>query len=156
MPRRKEIPKREVLPDAVYNSELAARFVNKIMKRGKKSLGDHIFYRAMGLVEQRTGEDPMRVLKRALDNVKPMLETKSRRVGGSTYQIPIEVNQQRRTSLAIRWMVNYARGRGEKTMAERLANELMDAANNRGAAVRKKEDIHRMAEANKAFAHYRW
>lgn len=156
MPRRKGIPKREVLPDAVYNSELAARFVNKIMKRGKKSLGDHIFYRAMELVEQRTGEDPMRVLKRALDNVKPMLETKSRRVGGSTYQIPIEVNQHRRTSLAIRWMVNYARGRGEKTMAERLANELMDAANNRGAAVRKKEDIHRMAEANKAFAHYRW
>ncbi|MDA2925003.1 30S ribosomal protein S7 [Acidobacteria bacterium AH-259-L09] len=156
MPRRKEIPKREILPDAVYNSELAARFVNKIMERGKKSLGDRIFYRAMGLVEQRTGEDPMRVLKRALDNVKPMLETKSRRVGGSTYQIPIEVNQQRRTSLAVRWMVNYARGRGEKTMAEKLANELMDAANNRGAAVRKKEDIHRMAEANKAFAHYRW
>ncbi|MFQ5928342.1 MAG: 30S ribosomal protein S7 [Acidobacteriota bacterium] len=156
MPRRKEIPKREVLPDAVYNSELATRFVNKVMERGKKSLGEHIFYRAMELVEQRTGEDPMRVLKRALDNVKPILETKSRRVGGSTYQVPIEVNQHRRTSLAIRWMVNYARGRGDKTMAERLANELMDAANNRGAAVRKKEDIHRMAEANKAFAHYRW
>lgn len=156
MPRRKEIPKRAVLPDAVYNSELATRFVNKIMKRGKKSLGEHIFYRAMELVEQRTGEDPMRVLKRALDNVKPILETKSRRVGGSTYQVPIEVNQHRRTSLAIRWMVNYARGRGDKTMAERLAGELMDASNNRGAAVRKKEDIHRMAEANKAFAHYRW
>ncbi|MDA2935249.1 30S ribosomal protein S7 [Acidobacteria bacterium AH-259-D05] len=156
MPRRREVPKRKVFPDPVYNSELASRFVNKMMGRGKKRVSESIFYQAMELIEQKTGEDSMKVLKKALDNVKPILETKSRRVGGSTYQVPVEVDPHRRTSLGIRWIVNYARGRGEKVMAERLANEVMDAANNRGAAVKKREDVRRMADANKAFAHYRW
>jgi len=156
VPRRREIQKRAVLADAVYESELATRFINKIMERGKKSLSERVFYRAMQLVEDKTKEDPMKILKRALDNVKPTLETKSRRVVGSTYQVPIEVTQHRRTSLGIRWMVNYAKDRGEKTMAERFANEVMDASSNRGTAVKKKEDVHRMADANKAFAHYRW
>ncbi len=156
MPRRREVPKRDVFPDAVYNSELASRLVNKIMAKGKKSLAEQIFYQAMNMLGERTGEDPMKVLKKALENIKPMVETKSRRVGGSTYQIPIEVSSHRRTSLGIRWLVSYARGRGEKTMFERLANEVLEASNHRGAAVRKKEDVHRMAEANKAFAHYRW
>lgn len=142
--------------DAVYDSKLATQFINKIMERGKKSLSERIFYRAMQLVEDKTEEDPMKILKRALDNVKPTLETKSRRVGGSTYQVPIEVSQHRRNSLGVRWMVNYAKDRGERTMAERFANEVMDASNNRGTAVKKKEDVHRMADANKAFAHYRW
>jgi small subunit ribosomal protein S7 len=156
MPRRREVPKRKILPDSVYNSELASRFINKMIKGGKKNISEQIFYRAMGMIEEKTEEDAMKVLKKALDNVKPMLETKSRRVGGSTYQVPIEVSTRRRTSLGIRWMVIYARQRGEKLMAERLANEVMEAAANRGAAVRKREDVRRMAEANKAFAHYRW
>ncbi len=156
MPRRREVPKREVLPDSVYNSELVTKFVNKVMERGKKSTAEGIFYGAMESIREKTGEDPMKVFKKALDNVKPILETKSRRVGGSTYQVPMEVSQSRRTSLAIRWMVSYARTRGEKTMMEKLASEVLDAANNRGGAVKKKEDVHRMAEANKAFAHYRW
>jgi small subunit ribosomal protein S7 len=156
MSRRRETPKREVLPDPVYSSELCSRLVNKIMERGKKSLSEQVFYGAMDLIRDRTGEDPMKILKKALDNVKPILETKSRRVGGSTYQVPMEVSPTRRTSLGIRWVVSYARSRGEKTMRERLANEVLDAANNRGGAVKKKEDVHRMAEANKAFAHYRW
>ena len=156
MPRRREVPKREVLPDSVYNSELVTKFVNKVMERGKKSTAEGIFYQAMETIREKTGEDPMKVFKKALDNVKPILETKSRRVGGSTYQVPMEVSQSRRTSLAIRWMVSYARTRGEKTMTEKLASEVLDAANNRGGAVKKKEDVHRMAEANKAFAHYRW
>ena len=156
MPRRREIQKKQVLPDSVYDSELASRLINKIMERGKKSLSERVFYKAMKLVEERMAEDPMKVLKRAIDNVKPMVETKARRVGGSTYQVPIEVSQHRRTSLGIRWMVGYSRQRGEKTMAEKLAGEVMDAFNNRGSAVKKKEDVHRMADANKAFAHYRW
>ncbi len=156
MPRRREVPKRDILPDPVYHSELASKVINQMMKRGKKSVAESIFYDAMKLIEKQVGEDPMKILKKALDNVKPILETKSRRVGGSTYQVPIEVNLRRRTSLGIRWIVNYSRGRGEKLMAERLSNEVLDAANNRGNAVRKKEDIRRMAEANKAFAHYRW
>ncbi len=156
MPRRREVPKRKIRPDAVYDSELASRFINKIMKRGKKSVSERIFYQAMGMIEEKTGEDSMKILKKALDNVKPMLETKSRRVGGSTYQVPIEVSTRRRTSLGIRWIVNYARDRGEKFMAERLANEVMEAAANRGSAVKKREDVRRMADANKAFAHYRW
>jgi len=156
MPRRREVPKREVLPDSVYNSELVTKFVNKVMERGKKSTAEGIFYGAMETIREKTGEDPMKVFKKALDNVKPILETKSRRVGGSTYQVPMEVSQSRRTSLAIRWMVSYARTRGEKTMMEKLASEVLEAANNRGGAVKKKEDVHRMAEANKAFAHYRW
>ena len=156
MPRRREVPKREVLPDSVYNSDLVTKFVNKVMERGKKSVAEGIFYGAMESIREKTSEDPMKVFKKALDNVKPMLETKSRRVGGSTYQVPMEVSQSRRTSLAIRWMVSYARARGEKTMTEKLAGEVLDAANNRGGAVKKKEDVHRMAEANRAFAHYRW
>jgi len=156
MPRRREVPKREVLPDPVYHSELASKVINQMMRKGKKSLAESIFYDAMKLIEKQVGEDPMKILKKALDNVKPILETKSRRVGGSTYQVPIEVSLRRRTSLGIRWIINYSRDRGEKLMAERLSNEVLDAANNRGNAVRKKEDIRRMAEANKAFAHYRW
>ncbi len=156
MPRRREVPKRKVSPDPVYNSELATRFVNKMMERGKRNVAERIFYKAMTLIEKETEEDPMKVLKKALDNVKPILETKSRRVGGSTYQVPIEVNPHRRNSLGIRWIVRYARERGEKLMAERLAKEVLDASNSRGGAVRKREDIRRMAEANKAFAHYRW
>lgn len=156
MPRRREVPKRNVPPDPVYHSELATKVINSIMRRGKKSVAESIFYDAMNLIEKQVGEDPMKILKKALDNVKPVLETKSRRVGGSTYQVPIEVSIRRRTSLGIRWIINYSKGRGEKLMAERLSNELLDAANNRGNAVRKKEDIRRMAEANKAFAHYRW
>ncbi len=156
MPRRREVPKRDVLPDPVYQSELASKVINQIMRRGKKSVAESIFYDAMKLIEKQVGEDPMKILKKALDNVKPLLETKARRVGGSTYQVPIEVSLRRRTSLGIRWIVNYSRERGEKLMAERLSNEVLDAANNRGNAVRKKEDIRRMAEANKAFAHYRW
>lgn len=156
MPRRREVPKREVLADSVYNSELVTKFVNKVMERGKKSTAEGIFYTAMELIRERTSEDPMKIFKKALDNVKPILETKSRRVGGSTYQVPMEVSQSRRTSLAIRWIVGYSRQRGEKTMTEKLAGEVLDAANNRGGAVKKKEDVHRMADANKAFAHYRW
>ncbi len=156
MPRRREVPKREILPDPVYHSELASKVINRMMERGKKSLAERVFYDAMELIEKQTGEDPMKVLKKALDNVKPVLETKSRRVGGSTYQVPVEVTLRRRTSLGIRWIINYSRDRGEKIMAERLANEVLDAVNNRGNAVRKREDIRRMAEANKAFAHYRW
>jgi len=156
MPRRREVPKRDVLPDPVYQSELASKVINQIMRRGKKSVAESIFYDAMKLIEKQVGEDPMKILKKALDNVKPLLETKARRVGGSTYQVPIEVSLRRRTSLGIRWIINYSRERGEKLMAERLSNEVLDAANNRGNAVRKKEDIRRMAEANKAFAHYRW
>ncbi len=156
MPRRREISKREVLPDSTYNSELVSRFINKIMQRGKKSIAERAFYQALDLVKQRTGEDPMKVFKKALDNVKPMLETKARRVGGSTYQVPVEVNQSRRTSLGVRWIVTSVKNRSERTTAERLANELLDASNNRGAAVKKKEDVHRMADANRAFAHFRW
>ena len=156
MPRRREVPKRDVLPDAVYNSELASRLINKIMMQGKKSRAEQIFYQAMNLVGEQTGEDPMTILRKALENIKPIVETKSRRVGGSTYQVPIEVSPRRRTSLGIRWLVSYARERGEKTMFERLAKEVLEASGNRGSAVRKKEDVHRMAESNKAFAHYRW
>ena len=156
MPRRRGIPKRKILPDAVYNSDLASRFINKLMMRGKKCVSEKIFYQAMGIIEKKTEEDSMKILKKALDNVKPIVETKSRRVGGSTYQVPIEVSTHRRVSLGIRWIVNYARERGEKVMAERFANEVMEAAANRGGSVRKKEDVRRMADANKAFAHYRW
>ena len=156
MSRRRDVPKREVLPDSVYGSELVSKFINKLMLRGKKSTAESVFYRAMSLVGDRSGEDPMRVFRKALDNVKPAVETKSRRVGGSTYQVPVEVNPFRRTSLGMRWLVLYSRERNEKSMCERLANEILDAANNRGGAVKKKEDVHRMADANKAFAHYRW
>ncbi len=156
MPRRREVPKRQILPDSIYGSDLVARFVNQLMRDGKKTVSERAFYAAMDLVRERTDDDPVKIFRRALDNVKPMVETKSRRVGGSTYQVPIEVNTRRRSSLGIRWLILSTRDRHERTLAQRLANEIMDAANNRGGAVKKKEDVHRMAEANKAFAHYRW
>ncbi|HSR53917.1 MAG TPA: 30S ribosomal protein S7 [Acidobacteriota bacterium] len=156
MPRRREVPKRETPQDAVFGSSLVSRFINCLMINGKKSTAEQIFYDAMKIIEERAGEDPSKVFKKALENAKPMVETKSRRVGGSTYQVPVEVNPHRRTALGIRWLVGFARARGERTMAERLANELQDAYNNRGGAIRRREDVHRMADANKAFAHYRW
>ena len=156
MPRRREVPKREILPDPVYNSQLVTKFVNVVMLDGKKSVAEKILYDALDVVHERTGEDPMKVFKKAVENVKPALEVKSRRVGGSTYQVPIEVRPSRRLALSMRWLIQAALSRGEKTMNQRMANEFMDAAQNRGTAIKKKEDTHRMAEANKAFAHYRW
>ena len=156
MPRRRIAQRREVLPDPVYNSALVTKFINGVMWQGKKSVAEGIFYGAMLQIGEKTGEEPLKVFKRAIDNTKPTVEVKSRRVGGSTYQVPIEVHQERRGALAIRWIVLYARGRGEKTMTDRLAAEILDAANNRGNAVKKKDDTHRMADANKAFAHYKF
>jgi small subunit ribosomal protein S7 len=156
MPRRRVAERREVLPDPVYNSPLVTKFINGIMLGGKKSTAETIFYRALTQIGEKAGDEPLKVFKRAIENVRPTVEVKSRRVGGSTYQVPLEVHQERRGALAIRWIVQYARGRGEKTMVDRLAGELLDAANNRGNAVKKKEDTHRMADANKAFAHYKW
>ncbi len=156
MPRRGQILKRKVLPDPKYHDRLVMKFVNNLMHRGKKSLAERIFYGAMDVIEQRTREDPLVLFKRAMDNVKPVIEVKARRVGGATYQVPVEIRPQRRTALAMRWLINYARARGEKTMMERLAAEFIDAANNRGSSIKKREDTHKMAEANKAFAHYRW
>jgi len=156
MPRRREVPKRVILPDPKFEDLLVAKFVNNVMVDGKKSTAEQIVYGAFDLVSERTGNDPLEIFKTAMDNVRPVLEVKSRRVGGSTYQVPVEVSPSRRTALAMRWLVTYAKGRSEKTMRERLAGEFLDAFNNRGAAVKKREDTHRMAEANKAFAHYRW
>ena len=156
MPRRRVAQRREVLPDPVNNSPLVTKIINGVMWGGKKSTAEKIFYTALSQIGEKAGEEPLKVFKRAIDNVRPTVEVKSRRVGGSTYQVPIEVHQERRGALAIRWIVQYARGRGEKTMTDRLAGELLDAANNRGNAVKKKEDTHRMADANKAFAHYKW
>ena len=156
MPRKAHIVPREILPDPVYSSTLVTKFVNQMMWGGKKSVSQQIFYRALKIVEEKAADDPLKTFKRAVENVKPVLEVKSRRVGGSTYQVPIEVATARRTSLSIRWLIGYSRSRGEKSMEEKLAGELLDAANNRGSAVKRKEDTHRMAEANKAFAHYRW
>ncbi|MBM3807471.1 MAG: 30S ribosomal protein S7 [Acidimicrobiia bacterium] len=157
MPRRREIAKRQLVPDALYQSPLVTKFINTIMSEGKRSTAERILYQSFDLIKERSGDDPLKVFKKALDNVKPALEVKSRRVGGSNYQVPIEVNPNRRLSLSIRWLVGFARARGDgKTMQEKLANELLDAANLRGGAVKKREDVHRMAEANKAFAHYRW
>ncbi|HLE22612.1 MAG TPA: 30S ribosomal protein S7 [Vicinamibacteria bacterium] len=156
MPRRREVPKTQIQADGLYNSALVSKFINVVMKRGKKSTAETIVYRAFDKLREQTQEDPLKVFKKAVDNVKPSLEVKSRRVGGSNYQVPVEVRTERRTSLSLRWLVTYARSRPEKTMIEKLAAELMDAANNRGGAVKKREDTHRMAEANKAFAHYRW
>jgi small subunit ribosomal protein S7 len=157
MPRRKVIAKRDIPPDPLYQSTLATKFVNCVMQQGKKSTAEGIFYGALELVKERTKDDPVKILKKAVDNVKPILEVKSRRVGGATYQVPVEVNPGRRQSLAIRWLIEYASDRGsEKTMREKLAAEILDAAQNRGNAIKKKEDTHKMAEANKAFAHYRW
>ena len=156
MPRRGQIPKRKVLPDPKYHDRLVMKFVNNLMHRGKKSLAERIFYGAMDIIEQRTREDPLVVFKRSMDNTKPVIEVKARRVGGATYQVPVEIRPSRRTALAMRWLITYARARGEKTMMERLAAEFIDAANNRGSSIKKREDTHKMAEANKAFAHYRW
>jgi small subunit ribosomal protein S7 len=156
MPRRGNVPKREVLPDPLYNSALVTKFINSMMFGGKRSTSQAIVYGALNAVQAKTQEDPLKVFKKAVDNVKPSLEVKSRRVGGSNYQVPVEVLPSRRTSLAIRWLIGFARKRAERTMTAKLANEFMDAANLRGGAVKKKEDTHKMAEANKAFAHYRW
>ncbi len=156
MPRRGHVPKRKVLPDPVYQSPLVTKFINCMMLDGKRSTTERIFYGAMDTIKERTNEDPLKVFRKAVDNVKPALEVKSRRVGGSNYQVPVEVRPQRRMALALRWLIGYARARPEKSMDEKLANEIVDAANGRGATFKKKEDTHRMAEANKAFAHYRW
>lgn len=156
MPRRREVPKREVLPDPKYGSKSAAKFIKHLMRDGKKSTAEGILYGAFDRIRSARGEDPIEVFENALENVSPSVEVKSRRVGGATYQVPVEVRSQRRNALAMRWMARFARGRTEKTMADRLANELMEAADGRGNAVRKREETHKMAEANKAFAHYRW
>jgi small subunit ribosomal protein S7 len=156
MPRRGNVPKREVLPDPVYQSSLVTKFISCLTYDGKKSVAERIFYGAMDAVQERTKEDPLKIFRKAVDNVKPMLEVKSRRVGGSNYQVPVEVRPERRTALAIRWLIGYSRERAEKSMREKLANEILDASALRGGAFKKKEDTHRMAEANKAFAHYRW
>ena len=156
MPRRREVPVRVIIPDAKYNSKLVSKFVASIMRDGKKSTAEGLLYGAFDIISEKINEDPLKVFEKALENVKPMIEVKSRRVGGSTYQVPTEIRPSRRTALGIRWVINFARGRGEKGFGARLAGELMDAANGRGASVKKREDTHKMAEANKAFAHYRW
>ncbi|MGQ9559596.1 MAG: 30S ribosomal protein S7 [Candidatus Oleimicrobiaceae bacterium] len=156
MPRRKRPVKREVLPDPKFQSVLVSKFVNSIMRRGKKSLAETIFYRAIDIIEQKTGQKGLEVFEKAVENVKPVLEVKSRRVGGATYQVPVEVRPERRQSLAIRWIISNARARSEKTMAEKLAAEMIAASKNEGASIKKREDTHKMAEANKAFAHFRW
>jgi len=156
MPRKGEVKKREILPDPKYGDKVVARFVNTIMNRGKKSVAESIFYRSLDIVTAKTKEDSLGVFKRAIENTRPTVEVRSRRVGGATYQVPVEVRPQRRVSLSMRWIIDAARERAEKSMEEKLAAELIDAANNRGTAIKKKEDTHRMAEANRAFAHYRW
>lgn len=156
MPRKGPVTKRDVLPDPVYNSKLVTRLINRIMYDGKKGTAQTILYDAFNLIKDRTGKEPMEVFEQAIKNIMPVLEVKARRVGGANYQVPIEVKPERRTSLGLRWLVNYSRLRGEKTMEERLASEIIDASNNTGASVKKREDTHKMAEANKAFAHYRW
>ena len=156
MPRRRVAGKREVLPDPIYNSIMVTKFINGVMLKGKKSIAESLFYGAMERVAEKTGEEALKVFKKAIDNVAPALEVKSRRIGGATYQVPLEVSRDRRNTLAIRWIVTNARKRGEKTMEDRLVGELLDATNNRGNAVKKRDDVHRMADANKAFAHYRF
>ena len=154
MPRRREVTKREILPDPKYKNSLVAKFVNNVMRRGKKSVAERILYGALDIIQERAKEDPLKLFEKSVNNVKPIIEVKSRRVGGATYQVPTEVRPERRTALAIRWLINYAKDRSEKSMEEKLAGELIDAANNRGGAVKKREDVHKMAEANKAFAHF--
>jgi small subunit ribosomal protein S7 len=156
MPRKREVKIREITPDPKYNDALLAKFINGLMGRGKKSVAQHVLYRSFDIISEKTHSDPLKVFKQAVDNVKPMLEVKPRRVGGATYQVPVEVRPARKLALAIRWIVGYSRARAEKTMEEKLSGELMDAASNRGASIKKREDTHKMAEANKAFAHYRW
>jgi len=156
MPRRAAATRREILPDPVYNNRLVTQLINKVLWDGKKSVADRIVYGAFTIIEEKSGGDPLAAFKKAMDNVRPTLEVRPKRVGGATYQIPIEVNSRRSTTLAIRWIVGFARGRREKTMAERLAGEIMDAANGTGASVKKREDLFKMAESNRAFSHYRW
>ena len=156
MPRRGNVPKREILPDPIYNSVLVTKLVNSIMLDGKKGVAQKVVYGAFDMVKEQTGKDPLEVFTTAMDNIMPSLEVKARRVGGATYQVPMDVRPVRRQTLGLRWLTTYARARSERTMAQRLANEIMDAANNTGAAVKKREDTHKMAEANKAFAHFRW
>ncbi len=156
MPRRREVPKRQIIPDPKYRDKLVAKFINALMLDGKKSTAERALYGAFDIIRDRFKQEPIEVFRKALDNVKPKLEVKSRRVGGATYQVPVEVRPERRVALAMRWLVGYARARGEKTMHERLAAELIDASNSRGATVKKREDTHKMADANRAFAHYRW
>jgi small subunit ribosomal protein S7 len=156
MPRKGHISKRTVEVDAVYQSDLVTKFINSMMWQGKKSTAEGIFYTSLKRLQEKGGDEPLKLFKKAVENAKPLLEVKTRRVGGANYQVPVEVNADRRTSLAIRWLITYSRGRGEKGMIDKLTNELLDAANGKGAAIKKKEDVHRMAEANKAFAHYRW
>ena len=156
MPRRREVQKRDVLPDPKYNSKLVAKFVNNVMRQGKKSAAEKIMYGAFELISERAKQDPLEVFHKAMDNVRPVIEVKSRRVGGATYQVPVEVRAERRDALAMRWLITYAKARSEKTMVQKLAGEFLDASQNRGGSVKKREDTHRMAEANKAFAHYRW
>ena len=156
MPRRGQIAKRDVLPDPLYNSKLVTRLINSVMYDGKKGVAQKIVYDAFDIVKEKTGKEPLEVFEAAMENVMPLLEVKARRVGGATYQVPMEVRPARRQTLALRWLTTYSRARGERTMAERLAAEIMDAANNTGASVKKREDMHKMAEANKAFAHFRW
>ena len=156
MPRKGPAPKREVLPDPIYNSKLVTRLINRLMLDGKRGKASKILYKAFDIIEKETGSQPTEVFEEAMNNIMPVLEVKARRVGGSNYQVPIEVRPERRTTLGLRWLVNYSRLRGEHTMPERLAKEIMDAANNTGASVKKREDTHKMAEANRAFAHYRW
>ncbi|MFB0507094.1 MAG: 30S ribosomal protein S7 [Thermodesulfobacteriota bacterium] len=156
MPRRREVPKRKILPDPKYHDLLVAKFINAVMRMGKKSVAEGILYRSFDIIREKTKGDPIKIFKQAIDNVKPMIEVKPRRVGGATYQVPVEVRSERKMALAIRWIITYARQRPEKRMEEGLSAELIDAANKRGAAIKKREDTHKMAEANKAFAHYRW
>ena len=156
MPRRGHVPKREVLPDPLYNSVVVTKLINNIMLDGKKGVAQRIVYDAFDILREKTGKDPLEVIEEGLGNVMPVLEVKARRVGGATYQVPIEVRPDRRQTLGLRWLTNFSRTRGERTMSERLANELMDACNNTGGAVKRKDEMHRMAEANKAFAHFRW
>ena len=156
MPRKGPVPRREILPDPKYGSVLVAKFINCMMRDGKKSVAERIFYQALDIIGQKTGKNPLEVFEKAVENVKPVMEVKSRRVGGATYQVPVEVRSERRISLAVKWLIQSARARSEKGMVNKLANELLDAYNNRGGAIKKKEDTHRMAEANKAFSHFRF
>ena len=156
MPRKGHVAKRDVLPDPIYNSKLVSRLINNIMQDGKKGTAQTILYNAFDIIAEKTGREPMEVFEEAIENIMPVLEVKARRIGGANYQVPVEVRPERRITLGLRWLVQYSRSRGEKTMEQRLANEIIDAANNTGAAVKKREDTHKMAEANKAFAHYRW
>ncbi|WP_147633252.1 30S ribosomal protein S7 [Turicibacter sanguinis] len=156
MPRKGHVAKRDVLPDPIYNSKLVSRLINNIMQDGKKGTAQTILYNAFDIIAEKTGREPMEVFEEAIENIMPVLEVKARRIGGANYQVPVEVRPERRITLGLRWLVQYSRSRGEKTMEQRLANEIIDAANNTGAYVKKREDTHKMAEANKAFAHYRW